>query len=101
MWLVIRRVFAARQVPLAAELVPMPAVRAMSEMELNDRLLTALERNPYLSRRNLRFETSAGRVTLRGVVGSYYQKQMAQEVLRRIDGVAQIQNELEVAWAQR
>ncbi len=72
----------------------------MSEMELglSDRLLSALERNPYLSRKNLRFETSAGKVTLRGVVGSYYHKQMAQEVLRHVDGVSHIQNELEVAW---
>jgi osmotically-inducible protein OsmY len=44
---------------------------------LDDRVLTALERNPYLSHRNLRFETSSGRVTLKGVVTTYFQKQMA------------------------
>ena len=38
------------------------------------------------------------KVTLRGVVGTYYQKQMAQEVLRHVDGVFQITNELEVNW---
>ena len=47
-------------------------------MPLDNRVLTALERNPYLARRNLRFETEAGRVTLRGVVNTYFQKQMAQ-----------------------
>jgi hypothetical protein len=31
-----------------------------------------------------------------GVVGSFYQKQMAQETLRRIDGVGSIENRLEV-----
>jgi hypothetical protein len=31
-------------------------------------------------------------------VGSYYQKQMAQETLRRVAGVDQIENELEVCW---
>jgi len=70
-----------------------------TETPLNDRVLTALERNPYLARRNLRFETHQGRVTLRGVVASYYQKQMAQETLRHIDGVAEISNELEVCWS--
>jgi hypothetical protein len=30
------------------------------------------------------------------VVGSYYQKQVAQETLRDIDGIDCIQNELEV-----
>ncbi len=71
----------------------------MIEVPLDDRVLTALERNPYLARRNLRFETSQGRVVLRGVVDSYYQKQMAQETLRHVVGVAEIANELEVCWA--
>mgnify|MGYP000991460994 CR=1 FL=1 len=65
---------------------------------LEDRVLNALETNPYLSRRSLRFETSEGRVTLRGIVTSYFQKQMAQESLRRVSGVQEIANELEVCW---
>ncbi|MDZ7618929.1 MAG: BON domain-containing protein [Patescibacteria group bacterium] len=69
----------------------------MISIPLEDRVLTALERNPHVARRNLRFETSEGRVTLRGVVGSFFQKQMAQEALRHIDGVHEITNELEVA----
>lgn len=68
-----------------------------TEIPLDDRVLTALSRNPYLAGRNLRFETEKGRVTLRGVVRTYFQKQMAQESLRRVDGVDQIENELEVA----
>ncbi|MHB1033828.1 MAG: BON domain-containing protein [Pirellulales bacterium] len=69
------------------------------DMPLDDRVLSALERNPHISRRNLHFETCQGRVTLRGVVGSYYQKQMAQEVLRNLEGVDEIENQLEVNWA--
>ncbi len=65
---------------------------------LDDRVLIALEQNPYLPRRNLRFETNEGRVTLRGIVGSYFQKQMAQEAIRHIAGVREIANELEVCW---
>jgi len=65
---------------------------------LDDRVLTALEDNPHVRNRKLRFETEQGRVTLRGVVGTYFQKQMAQEALRRIDGVEEITNELEVCW---
>lgn len=72
--------------------------REMIELALDDRVLTALERNPYIARRNLRFETSAGRVTLRGVVNTYFQKQMAQEAIRHVDGVDEITNELEVCW---
>lgn len=64
---------------------------------LEDKVLTALERNPHLRGRTLRFETESGRVTLRGVVRTYFQKQMAQEALRRVDGVDEICNELQVA----
>ncbi len=70
----------------------------MIDTPLEDQVLTALERNPYIARRNLRFETSAGRVILRGVVNTYFQKQMAQEAIRHIDGVDEIANELEVCW---
>ena len=71
----------------------------MFDVPLDDQVLTALERNPYIARRNLRFETERGRVTLRGVVKTYYQKQMAQEAVRHIDGVDEIANELKVSWA--
>ena len=65
---------------------------------LDDRVLTALAGNPHVADRKLRFETSQGRVTLRGVVGTYYQKQMAQEAVRHVEGVDEIANELEVCW---
>ena len=67
------------------------------DVPLDDRVLTALERNPHFSGRTLRFETESGRVTLRGTVRTYFQKQMAQEAVRTIDGVDEICNELEVA----
>jgi osmotically-inducible protein OsmY len=70
----------------------------MIDMPLDTRVLFALERSPYVMHRNLRFETEAGRVTLKGVVGSYFQKQMAQEAIRNVDGVHEITNELEVSW---
>ncbi|NQT39028.1 MAG: BON domain-containing protein [Planctomycetes bacterium] len=73
----------------------------MSQIDigLDDQVTSALHRNPHIGSRDLRFETDNGHVTLRGVVASYYQKQMAQEVVRRLDGVDEIHNELEVAWS--
>ncbi len=65
---------------------------------LDSRVESALRRNPHLTGRNLRFETSQGRVTLHGEVQSFYQKQMAQETLRRIEGIEAIENQLVVAW---
>ncbi|MCE9545934.1 MAG: BON domain-containing protein [Planctomycetia bacterium] len=66
--------------------------------ELNRRLASALARNPYLARRHVRAEAADGRIRLHGVVGSYYQKQMAQELLRNVDGVGEIDNRIEVTW---
>ncbi len=68
------------------------------EPTLSHRVHTALSGNPHLSGRQLRIETHAGRVVLHGVVSTYYQKQMAQEALRRLDGVETIENQLQVAW---
>lgn len=69
---------------------------------LESRVASALHENPHLpfpSRRDLRFEAAEGKVVLRGKVRSYFQKQMAQESLRHLDGVAEIENQLEVSWA--
>jgi osmotically-inducible protein OsmY len=71
----------------------------MLDSVLENRVMTALDESPYLPGRQVHFEAQQGRVVLRGVVGSYYQKQMAQETLRRIEGVNHIENLLQVHWS--
>ena len=66
---------------------------------LFDRIHDALTTNPYLSSRKVRVEAADGRVVLKGNVESFFQKQMAQEAIRRIDGVQTIDNLLEVNWS--
>ena len=66
---------------------------------LRDRVEKAIEDAPHLNRQQLRFEAKEGHVTLKGTVGTYFQKQMAQEALRRIEGVDEISNQLEVCWS--
>lgn len=70
----------------------------MSLLETNfaERVEVAVTSSPYLTGRKLRIETEAGRVVLHGTVGTYFQKQMAQEALRRVDGVQTIENRLVV-----
>jgi osmotically-inducible protein OsmY len=58
----------------------------------------AISTSPYLTGKKLRFEMHDGHVVLQGRVASFFQKQMAQEALRRIDGVTRIENQLEVTW---
>ncbi len=69
------------------------------ENQLIEDLKQAMLQSPYFNGRELRLETDAGRVTLSGNVNSYFQKQMAQEALLKIDGVDKIENDLEVIWS--
>lgn len=71
----------------------------MADTALEGRVMNALARNPFLPGRKVHFETQQGKIVLRGVVGSYYQKQMAQETLRSIEGVHEIENLLQVHWS--
>jgi osmotically-inducible protein OsmY len=70
-----------------------------TECSLTKRISSAIDKHPHLTRRNVHFEAREGHVVLRGTVKSYYQKQMAQEALRRLEGVDQIENQLEVHWS--
>jgi osmotically-inducible protein OsmY len=71
----------------------------MADGPLADRVSLVLDRSPYLPRRTLRYEAAEGRVVLRGTVHSYYQKQMAHEMLKAVEGVHEIENQLEVCWS--
>ena len=57
-----------------------------------------LANSPYLSAKQFRIEAADGLVRLHGTVSSFHQKQMAQELLRRVDGVERIENQLQVSW---
>jgi osmotically-inducible protein OsmY len=69
------------------------------ETTLASRVDQAIQTSPYVNGRLLRFETEGSRVVLQGSVKSYFQKQMAQEAIRKVEGVEQIENCLEVLWA--
>jgi osmotically-inducible protein OsmY len=66
---------------------------------LFDRIHEALMSNPHVPAPQVRVEAADGRVVLKGSVRSFFQKQMAQEAIRRVDGVQRIDNLLEVNWA--
>jgi osmotically-inducible protein OsmY len=68
--------------------------------EFVERVDRAVKTSPHLIRRDLRVQVDTDRVILTGMVDSYFQKQMAQEAVRRVDGVASIDNRLEVAWSE-
>ncbi|MEX0979209.1 MAG: BON domain-containing protein [Pirellulales bacterium] len=70
-----------------------------TECTLATRISSAIANSPHLMRRKVHFETEQGRVVLKGTVKTYYQKQMATEAVRRLDGVDHIENNLEVVWS--
>lgn len=72
---------------------------AHTHTPLFERIHLALSANPYVPSRQVSVEASEGHVTLKGNVGTFFQKQMAQEAIRRVDGVQLIDNLLEVTWA--
>lgn len=53
---------------------------------------------PLFRRHRLHVLGGRGNVTLSGIVPSYYDKQLAQEVVRHWDGVQRIDNRIEVAY---
>jgi osmotically-inducible protein OsmY len=85
--------------PGSTTLLSIGALMPTLDHSLAERVDQAIRTNPFVSGRTLRFETVGSRVVLKGSVSSYFQKQMAQEAIRRVDGVEQIDNCLEVLWA--
>ena len=85
--------------PFAPELVETNMNATPAPAPLFDRIHTALTANPFVPNRQVHVEAAEGRVVLKGNVGSFFQKQMAQEAIRRVDGVQLIDNLLEVTWA--
>lgn len=55
-------------------------------------------RHPHLHQRQVFLRADQGHVVLQGRVKSFFEKQMAQEVLRTIDGIRTIDNQLVVSW---
>jgi osmotically-inducible protein OsmY len=65
---------------------------------LPERVDTALAECPHVRAGQVSSKTEQQRVLLTGRVNSYFAKQMVQETVRRLDGVQQIDNQLEVHW---
>ncbi len=64
--------------------------------EVQNILRAAILRNSHLADKNLSIELQDREIVLKGVVGSYYQKQLAQEAIRGLSGNSPIRNELDV-----
>ena len=68
--------------------------RSPRHFELSSRIHTVLQSGPHFLNGSVRAEINDDEVVLTGTVGSYYQKQLAQESIRRVEGVGRVRNEL-------
>ena len=75
---------------------PLPQHYCDEPHDLRELVQSALARSFHFAGRGIRVEFDGEAVVLRGTVRSYYQKQVAQESVRSIEGVRRIRNELEV-----
>jgi osmotically-inducible protein OsmY len=73
--------------------VPAPAVRIP---DVAERAESELRRNSYVALKNVACEFRDGVLTLNGCLPTYYLKQVAQEAVARLDGIAKIENRIEV-----
>ncbi|TWU07340.1 BON domain protein [Symmachiella macrocystis] len=74
----------------------MPTHEIHAAHKLNDEIHFQIQRDLSAFGRNVSYEVNDSDVVLSGVVGSYYHKQMAQESLRRIEGLSRIDNRIQV-----
>lgn len=66
---------------------------------LAQQIHNAVIHNPHLNHRKMHIKTKKGRVVIEGTVHSFFEKQMAQEALRNIEGIESIENQLTVTWS--
>jgi len=63
-----------------------------------DLVINAVVHNPHVDLSTMHIETRGENVTIHGTAQTFFEKQMAQEAIRKIDGVKAIDNCLEVVW---
>jgi len=83
----------AARLPVLHEQETKPAKKPLVQAEAQSRL----RKSHYHELRFVSCEFHEGVLTLRGRVSSYHLKQLAQELIRRLDGAEEVNNRLEVA----
>ena len=74
----------------------MHLLTVMDAPTIAEAAMECLRESPYKAMRRISCECKNGVLFLRGRLFSFYEKQVAQETVARIDGVTQVVNEVEV-----
>ncbi|QDV19484.1 BON domain protein [Gimesia panareensis] len=68
--------------------------------QLDELIRHAISQSSLVARQNVQYRIEQEQVFLTGIVNSYYEKQLAQESIGRIQGVRQVHNRLNVEPVQ-
>jgi len=72
-------------------------METLSSFTLQQRVENAIVHNSHLNSCSINYQTDAdGNLTIEGEAETFFAKQMAQEILRNIEGVVSIENGLTV-----
>ena len=73
-------------------------MQVIPQTTVQQRVHNAIVRNVHLNSCDIQCETDAsGKLTIQGEANTFFAKQMAQEILRNVEGVRLIENGLTVA----
>ena len=61
-----------------------------------EQIVNVIIHHSHLKQRKIFFQNDNGKITINGLVKSWYEKQLAQEAVRNIEGVVLIDNQLSV-----
>ena len=75
-----------------------PADFAAAHDQWQNYVEASVATEPLFRRREIALRGRKGHVLLTGTVSTFYEKQLAQEIVRRLEGVHQIDNCLEVSY---
>ena len=77
---------------------PATAVDASTIAEV---AMERLRASPYKAMRRVSCECKHGILVLRGRLFSFHEKQVAQEIVARVNGVTRVINEIQVEWSEK
>jgi hypothetical protein len=96
------RLFSFDEAKEIAMLTPNPASgepatpQQISPPDLQQLAERLLRSNPYLALKNISCDCRYGVLVLRGSLPSFYLKQVAQEIVSRLEGVEAIDNQIQI-----
>lgn len=77
----------------------MEIITPITPITLHQRVEHAIIHNPHLNSCNINYQADdAGKLIIEGEAETYFAKQMAQEILRNVEGVSAIKNDLTVVY---